>query len=109
MELWIVDDPANPKLLCRTRVTYGTSDAVHDEDGYILGNLPCIFGSQQDGFEPPVVLQADTKLMSIKYQNNTVPRYGDMALWEVTHCFATVTIESLPAYCVLWQIMGAFV
>eukprot|EP00662_Eupelagonemidae_sp_cell21_P031989 gene31989-16826_t len=60
MELWIVDDPANPKLLCRTKVNYGTGDEAHNEMGYILGNEP-----------------------SLKFQNNTVSRYGDMGLWEI--------------------------
>lgn len=41
MEMWIVDDEENPKLLCRTKVIYGTNDTVMNEEGYILGNLPC--------------------------------------------------------------------
>merc|ERR1711959_429257 len=69
MELWIMDDPANPKLLCRTNVVYGTGDEAHNEMGYILGSEPCIFGREEDGFEPPVVLHASTKLMSLKFQN----------------------------------------
>ena len=36
-----------------------------------------------DGFPEPPVIKATTKLMSIKYQNNTHARYGDMALWEL--------------------------
>lgn len=78
MELWIMDDPSNPKLLCKTEVKYGTSDRTHDEMGYILGNLPCIFGNPEDGYEAPIVLKGDTKLQSRKFQNNTVARYGDM-------------------------------
>lgn len=74
MELWIMDDPKNPQLLCKTKSIYGMGDEPHNEEGYILGNLPCIFGNAADGFEPPVVLEASTKLMSVKYQNNTVPR-----------------------------------
>merc|ERR1712216_194392 len=75
--------PDGPAAPCRTAVTYGQGDAAHDEMGYILGNEPCIFGREEDGFEAPRVLRADTKLMSIKVQNNTVARYGDMALWEI--------------------------
>lgn len=97
-----MDDPANPKLLCRTKVAYGTGDGWMNEMGYIGGNLPCIFGNAADGFQAPVALKPDTKLMSIKYQNNThvrcegpfgrvhlnvsnngSRRYGDMALWEL--------------------------
>jgi hypothetical protein len=71
MELWIMDDPAAPKLLCRTHSMYGTGDGYMNEMGYILGNLPCLFGNPSDGFEAPVSLPPSTKLMSIKYSNNT--------------------------------------
>eukprot|EP01052_Picozoa_sp_SAG31_P014249 SAG31_NODE_877_length_11303_cov_18.744556_9_plen_890_part_00 len=80
MELYNVDDPLHPQLLCQTKIDYGQSDKPQDEMGYILGNQPCIFGV---GFQEPPVIKTTTKLMSIKYQNNTHPRYGDMALWEL--------------------------
>jgi hypothetical protein len=80
MELWNMDDAAHPKLLCKTKIDYGTNDDAQNEMGYILGNQPCIFGP---GFEEPPVIKTTTKLMSIKFQNNTHPRYGDMALWEL--------------------------
>jgi len=83
MELWNMDDPAAPVLLCRTKVDYGKGDLAQDEMGYILGNQPCVFGNVSDGFQAPPVIMPDTKLMSIKFQNNTHPRYGDMALWEM--------------------------
>lgn len=83
MEMWIMDDPANPRLLCRTNVTYGSGDGWMDEMGYIGGNEPCIFGNPADGFEAPVVLNSTTKLMSIKVANNTNAHYGDMGLWEI--------------------------
>lgn len=78
-----MDDPANPRLLCRTNVTYGSGDEWMDEMGYIGGNEPCIFGNPKDGFEAPVVLNSTTKLMSIKVANNTNAHYGDMGLWEI--------------------------
>jgi len=37
MEMWIMDDPANPKLLCKTEVDHGKSDGWMDESGYIAG------------------------------------------------------------------------
>lgn len=83
MELWNVDNPADPVLLCRTKVDYGTNNTAHNEMGYILGNRPCVYGNAEDGFETPPVIKTTTQLMSIKYQNNTHPRYGDMALWEI--------------------------
>jgi hypothetical protein len=69
MELWIMNDPSNPELLCKTKSVYGTGDEAQNEDGYIFGNLA-------DGFAAPVVLNSTTKLMSVKLQNNTVPRYA---------------------------------
>lgn len=83
MEMWNVDDPANHKLICRTQVTYGKGDGWMDEMGYIQGAEPCIFGRESDGFEAPPVLKPDTKLMSLKFSNNTNGHYGDMALWEI--------------------------
>ena len=44
MELWNMDDDAHPKLLCRTKIDYGTNNTAQNEMGYILGNQPCIFG-----------------------------------------------------------------
>ena len=81
MELWNVDDPARPILLCETKVDYGGSDAAKDEMGYILGNQPCIFGTPP--FPSPPVITPTTKLMSIKRTNNTAPRFGDMGVWEI--------------------------
>ena len=89
MELWNVDNPEKPLLLCRTAVDYGAGDTAHNEMGYILGNRPCIYGNKEDGFEEPPRIKADTKLMSIKVQNNTVARYGDMALWEIRMSYAS--------------------
>ena len=70
------------------QVDYGAGDEPQDEMGYILGAQPCIFGNKKDGFPEPPIIKTDTKLMSIKYQNNTNPRYGDMALWELRAAYA---------------------
>jgi hypothetical protein len=89
MELWIMDDPANPKLLCRTKVDYGTGDGWMDEMGYIGGAETCIFGDPAQGFRAPINLKPTTKLMSIQVQNSTNARYGDMALWELNAAYVT--------------------
>ena len=78
-----MDDPTNPKLLCGTKVDYGLGDEPQNEMGYILGNQPCIFGSES-GFPDPPVIISTTKLMSVKRTNNTHPRYGDMGVWEMS-------------------------
>mmetsp|Transcript_75614 Transcript_75614/g.105008 ORF Transcript_75614/g.105008 Transcript_75614/m.105008 type:complete len:440 (-) Transcript_75614:72-1391(-) len=80
MEMWIVDDPANPKLLCNASVNMGESDGWMDEMGYISGCNTCIFGK---GGADIVPLHPTTKLMSIKVSNTTNQYTGDMGLWEI--------------------------
>lgn len=80
MEMWIMDDPAKPRLLCNATVKYGQGDGWMDEMGYISGAQTCIFGP---GFEDVVNLHPQTKLMSVKISNNTNSYTGDMALWEI--------------------------
>ena len=83
MQLWNMTDPKKPYMFCNTSNDYGASDAVLDEQGWILGERPCIYGDPKDGFvEPPIVRSTD-KIMSVKIQNNTNARYGDMGLWEI--------------------------
>lgn len=80
MEMWIVDDPANPVLLCNASINMGTGDDWMNEDGYIAGANTCIFGP---GAATPVPLHPTTKLMSVKTSNTTNQYTGDMALWEI--------------------------
>jgi hypothetical protein len=82
MEMWIMDDPHNPKLLCNATVGYGKGDGWMDEMGYIAGANTCLYG-KQDGLPNPVPLHPTTKLMSVKISNNTNPYTGDMGLWEI--------------------------
>ena len=55
MQLWNMS--ANPpKIVCQTYNTYGQSNQVHDEMGFVRGSLTCVFGDPADGYEaPPVV------------------------------------------------------
>jgi len=80
MEMWIMDDPENPQLLCNATVKYGKGDGWMDELGYISGAQTCIFGG---GYRDPVNLHPNTKLMSVKISNNTNSYTGDMGLWEI--------------------------
>ena len=82
MEMWVVDDPLHPKLLCNATVSYGAGDGWMDEMGYIAGANTCLYG-KQDGLPNPVALHPTTKLRSIKISNNTNPFTGDMGLWEI--------------------------
>ena len=82
MEMWNVDDPTKPVLICETKVDYGENDEAHNEMGYVIGTQPCIFGPEFANSTPPIV-KTTTKLMSIQHQNNTHPRFGDMGVWEI--------------------------
>jgi hypothetical protein len=83
MEMWIMDDPKNPVLLCNATNTYGTDDGWMNEMGYIAGSNTCLFGPDGTGYNPLVSLHPTTKLMSVKLSNNTNPYTGDMGLWEI--------------------------
>jgi hypothetical protein len=50
---------------------------------YIAGAQPCIYGRPEDNFTAPTKLLPTTQMMSVKVQNNTYARYGDMGLWEL--------------------------
>jgi hypothetical protein len=80
MEMWIVDDEANPQLLCNASIQMGQSDGWMDEEGYIAGANTCIFGP---GAATIVPLHPTTKLRSVKISNTTNQYTGDMALWEI--------------------------
>eukprot|EP01051_Picozoa_sp_SAG22_P005471 SAG22_NODE_326_length_12283_cov_248.386408_2_plen_231_part_00 len=75
------------KLICRQLPTYGTADHLtaadpYDERGY-LALPPCVFGSEEHGLEPAVLLTWDTNLSSIKRNNATYGHYGEMASWQM--------------------------
>jgi len=82
MEMWIVDDPEKPILLCNATVGYGKADGWMDEMGYIAGANTCLFGND-DLHRKPIVLHPSTKLRSVKISNNTNSYTGDMGLWEI--------------------------
>jgi hypothetical protein len=83
MEMWIMDDPANPVLLCNATVGYGSGDDWMDEMGYIAGANTCIFSKNDPNLANPVALHPLTKLKSVKISNNTNSYTGDMGLWEI--------------------------
>ena len=95
MQLFNVDNPDAPVLLCETKVDMGGGDAPKDEMGYIQGNQPCIYGDVRDGFPAPPVIKTTTKLRSIKFQNNTHARFGDMALWELRASYAPASASPM--------------
>ena len=72
------------ELLCRTEPIYGTSDTAHDEAGYAVGIMPCVWDSGADPSLPPApVLSLNATLTSISEYNSTNGHYGVMSLWEM--------------------------
>lgn len=80
MELYNMD---NGELLCHVDGLLGTGNTSkkYDETGYIKLN-PCLWG-QDEGLLQPIFLSWDTKLQSIKKNNNTYAHYGEMASWQM--------------------------
>jgi len=72
------------EVLCRTEPVYGSSDVAHDEDGYAVGNLPCLWNAGGDpNLPPPPVLHLNSTLRSIAEYNSSSYHYGVMSLWEM--------------------------
>jgi hypothetical protein len=86
------------ELICRQEPVYGKgSGELYDEEGY-LALPPCLWGSEEEGLVPPMLLTWDTTLMSIKRNNNTYAHYGEMASWQVCGC---VCVRVLMKACLL--------
>eukprot|EP00927_Polykrikos_kofoidii_P073649 TRINITY_DN6966_c0_g1_i1.p1 TRINITY_DN6966_c0_g1~~TRINITY_DN6966_c0_g1_i1.p1 ORF type:complete len:879 (+),score=78.58 TRINITY_DN6966_c0_g1_i1:64-2700(+) len=80
-ELWNVD---TGEILCSSTTAYGdnkygSTHSVFNEANYIAIR-PCIYG-HQPGLQTPFSLSPDTKLMAVKYFNNTYRHLGQMAQW----------------------------
>ncbi|MBT4942158.1 MAG: hypothetical protein HON29_03890 [Candidatus Magasanikbacteria bacterium] len=70
-------------LLCRVVPEYGQGRENYkfDELDYIRVD-PCIWGEDSGLMEPPY-LNWDSKLVSIKKNNNSNAHYGEMASWQM--------------------------
>merc|ERR1711962_184643 len=88
MELYHAD---TGRLLCSHVPTYGKSDQVFDELGY-LALPPCLWGNKEDGLVPPVFLPFNANLTSIKRNNNTYTHYGEMASWQMRGILAKLEV-----------------
>lgn len=72
------------ELLCRTEPVYGKTDTAHDEEGYAVGIMPCLWNAGEDpSMPPPPVLHLDNNLLAIAEYNSSSYHYGVMSLWEM--------------------------
>jgi hypothetical protein len=80
------NDTGTPELLCRQLPIYGqgkVQEDRYDEAGY-LALPPCLWGSAEEGLEPPVWLGPNTPMFSIKKNRNThMGHFGEMASWQM--------------------------
>jgi hypothetical protein len=61
------------ELLCSSVPSYGTSEEVGDEDGYVVSMSTCMF-------DPPVRMRASDLVRVVALYNNTQPHTGVMSL-----------------------------
>jgi hypothetical protein len=73
------------ELICRQTPIWGTGNDIFNEIGY-LSIPPCLWGNEK-GLVPPMLLQLDTNLLSVKKNNNTYGHYGEMASWQMRGIF----------------------
>ena len=59
---------------------------VMDEEGYVVGLPPCIWGGEHGGTPPRLTL--DTNLTGIKKANSTYFHYGVMSRWQMRAAWA---------------------
>jgi len=82
MELW---NNATGELLCREEPYYGGTghekEERFNERGFITVP-PCLWGSEEDGFEAPPLLSG-VPLYAIKRANNTYGHHGEMAWMQM--------------------------
>jgi len=74
------------ELLCQQLPLSGTGSSSRFDELSYIALPPCLWG-YEDGLMPPVRLQLETNLMSIKRNNNTFGHYGEMASWQMRGVF----------------------
>jgi hypothetical protein len=87
LELW---DDDRSELICRNEAKIGTNNSQHmNEEGFVVGIPPCVWGAAEDGLLPPPRIHLDSNLTTIKYANSTNGHWGVMALWQMRAAYAT--------------------
>ena len=85
IELYM-NNTGTPELLCRQVSLYGKGDVAvdrFDEAGYVI-LPPCLWGTAEEGLQPPVYLAQGTPMYSIQRTRNThVGHTGQMASWQM--------------------------
>jgi len=70
------------EAICITEPILGKSELVFDEMGYLFAP-PCTWGTKEEGFLPPPVLQMNSNLRMITYFNSTYGHPGQMGIWQM--------------------------
>ncbi len=72
--------------------THGNVDDIHDEEGYVVGLPPCIWGAAE-GLGAPPRLSLDTNLTAIKKSNSTYFHYGVMSHFQMRGAWAPPAVH----------------
>ena len=76
------------KLVCSNTPIYGVGEGSRfDEPGY-LAVPPCLWGTPEEGLQPPPKLKLDDLLYMVKKVNNTNYHYGVMGKYNTDYLFA---------------------
>ncbi len=77
--------------------TNGNKDDIHDEEGYVVGLPPCIWGSAEEGLEKPPRLSLNSNLTAIKKSNSTYfhCKCARLASWPLADALGAVDLFTL--------------
>ena len=70
------------ELLCRSHPKYGTGVQAGDEDGFVVGIPPCVWGPPP--LSPPPRIRRSEHLRTVARYNASERHHGVMSLWLLT-------------------------
>lgn len=73
--------------LCSVKPVRGSGDEAFNELGY-LSTVACVWGAQEDGFEPPPTLSLKTKLQLRATYDSTSAHYGQMGILQMKAAYS---------------------
>lgn len=87
-------DELTGQLVCRATPTYGASAAAGDEDGFLVGIQPCVWGPPP--LPPPPRFKRSHPMRTIAYYNSSRPHTGVMSLWLMSAAVVGRPAEAAP-------------
>lgn len=72
-------DELTGQLVCSAVPTYGKSREAGDEEGFLVGIEPCVWG--EPPLRPPPRFKRSNPMRTVAYYNSSIARTGVMSLW----------------------------